>query len=52
MYNIIRTVCGDLEHLNLGITYCHDHLFVFPVEGARQEKKVILDSFEKTRKEV
>jgi phosphotriesterase-related protein len=48
----IRTVLGDIADRGLGYTHCHDHLFVFKTFDVSLPERLIIDSYEKTKKEV
>jgi phosphotriesterase-related protein len=45
-------VLGDREPRDLGLTHCHEHLFVFPVRGVSLPDRLIIDDYELTKKEV
>ena len=47
----IRTVTGDILPEALGFTHCHEHLFTGRIEGVGLEKRMLLDSFRKSRRE-
>ncbi len=49
---IVRTVLGERDSRNLGFTHCHEHLFVFPVNGVELAERLIIDDYEKTRSEL
>jgi predicted metal-dependent phosphotriesterase family hydrolase len=48
----VRTVLGDRDPGSLGFTHCHEHLFVFPVQGVLLPGKLLLDDYERTLQEV
>lgn len=52
MSRIVRTILGDIEAEKLGVTYCHDHLAVFPVEGVELEERLLIDEPDKTLEEL
>jgi predicted metal-dependent phosphotriesterase family hydrolase len=48
----VRTVCGDTKPESLGFTHCHEHLFVFRIDGVTLPERLIIDSYENTKAEV
>jgi len=47
----IRTVTGDIGPEELGFTHCHEHLFTGRIEGVGLEKRLLIDSFRRSRGE-
>jgi len=48
----VRTVRGDLDPRSLGFTHCHDHLFVFEGQQTGLPENLLLNSYDKTKREV
>ena len=48
----IRTVRGDRDPESLGFTHCHEHLFVFRIDGVDLPQRLVIDSYENTKAEV
>ena len=43
---------GDIKPERLGFTHCHEHLFVFRIEGVTLPERLVIDSYENTKAEV